>query len=146
MKCPLLLAREMSPFNLGYSEHRTTNVSPPDLVRFWSGFVGFGLVSAFTVIGTYHENDFFMIIDCVKEPKITDAVTPRFRLIVLKLFDILTKVRVLRQLRIDVAFKLGSNLCLLPSKVLFQILFKLVCFKDLKVTQTNLPFNFLASA
>ena len=81
--------------------------------------MGFGLVSVFPVIGAYHENSFFMIIDFVKEPKITDAITPRFRLIGLKLFDILAKVRVLRQLRIDAAFKLGPNLCLLPSKVLF---------------------------
>lgn len=26
MKCPLVLAREMSPFGFGYSEHRTPNL------------------------------------------------------------------------------------------------------------------------
>ena len=26
MKCPLILTREMAPFNLGYSEHRTVDI------------------------------------------------------------------------------------------------------------------------
>ena len=85
----------------GFASVRTARALPLTL----NSRKTFNLISSFTVISGDHGNYFFMIVNCVEEPKTADPVPPRLRFIIFKFFNIFPEIRVLLKLRVDVGSK-----------------------------------------
>ena len=105
------------------------------LLHFW-------LICTFSGIRVYHENDFFLIVDGVKESVSTYSIPPGFRLVVNEFFYVFAKVRILPQLRVDVFEKFSFYSYLSTAKVLPEGFLELVCFKYLEVTRQIPPSFF----
>jgi len=100
------------------------------------------LIGAFSGIRVYHENDFSLIVDGVKETVSAYSIPPGFRLVVNEFFYVLAKVRIPPQLRVDVLEKFSFYSYLPTAKILPEGFLKLVCFKYFEVTRQISPLFF----
>jgi hypothetical protein len=85
--------------------------------------------------GRDHENDLFFVIDFVEEAVIPDAIPPRFGRISRQFFDVLSEIRLLSKLGIDISFEFGGYFFLTIPESPLQIALELFGLEDPEVTQ-----------
>jgi hypothetical protein len=85
--------------------------------------------------GRDHENDLFFVIDLVEKAVIPDAIPPRFGRISPQFFYVLSEIRLLSKLGINISSEFGGDFFLTIPEDFLQIVLELLGLEDPEVTQ-----------